>query len=66
MGEDVLKSISELESFDVSESVLDMRVNYQLGESQDLSAKMKGITKTRLFPLLSSKCLYRLQIEVVV
>lgn len=41
-----------LESVNIAESVLHMAVNNQLGETQDLTTEMEGISKTRLFTFL--------------
>ena len=43
-----------------------MGVDDQFGESQDLSAEMKSIPKTRLLSLFGGECLDRLQVKVVV
>jgi len=44
--EDILDTISELESIDVSETILHMRIDNELHESEDFSAEMEGITET--------------------
>lgn len=64
--EDVLQSVSQLESFDVAKSILDMRVYDKFYHAKDLSAKMESIAKPALFALFCSQRLHWLQIEVVV
>lgn len=43
---------TNLESINISQSVLHMAVHHQLAETQHLSAKMEGIAKSRLLSLL--------------
>jgi hypothetical protein len=49
MGEDVLKSIGELERVDVPQPELDVRVDDQLGESKDFTTQVEGVPESRLF-----------------
>jgi hypothetical protein len=62
----VLKTVSQLECLDVTESVLDMRVNDQLSQSQYFSTQMERVTETRLLALLCGECFNWLQIEIIV
>ena len=64
--EGLLQPIRELIRIDISQTILNMRIHNQLGQSQNLMSQMEGITKPRLLPLLRSKCLGRLQIEVII
>lgn len=52
MRENVLQSISKLESIDIPKSELDMCIDDELGETQDLTTEMECISETRLFTLL--------------
>lgn len=45
---------------------LDICVDDQLGETQDLTAEVEGVSKARLLALLSGERLDGLQVEVVV
>ena len=66
VGEYVLKSIRQLESVYVAESVLDVAVNYQFGKSEDFPAEVKCITESGLLSLFGCKSLDRFEHEVVV
>ena len=81
MREDVLKAVGELEGVYVSETVLDVRVYHQFGESEDFSAKMEGVTwrhisylfnyfnkntESGLLSFFGGQGLHWLQVEVVV
>jgi hypothetical protein len=66
MSKDILQPICELECLNITQSILNMRVNDKLGKSQDLPAEVEGITKARLLSLLGSQGLDWLQIEVIV
>jgi hypothetical protein len=55
MSEDVLESVRKLERVDVAETELDMRVDHELGQPQNLTTEMKGISETRLFTLLGGE-----------
>lgn len=61
MSKSELKTIGKLEGVDVSESILNMRINNKFGESEDFSTKMEGVSESGLLPLLRSKGLDRLQ-----
>jgi hypothetical protein len=52
MGEDVLNGIGELEGIDISETVLNVSVNDELGQTKNFSAQMEGVSETRLLSLL--------------
>ena len=62
----VLKAVSELESFDVPETVLHVRVHNELDHAKDLSTQVECITEATLLALLCRESLDRLQVEVVV
>ena len=64
--EDVLQAVGELVGVDVAEAVLHVRVDHELGETQDLTAKVEGVTEARLLALLGGERLDGLQVEVVV
>jgi hypothetical protein len=64
--EDVLEAICQLEGLDVSQAVLDMRINDQLGHAKDLTTQMEGVTEARLLTLLGRQRLHWLQIKIVV
>ena len=66
VGEDVLQPVGQLESVDIVQPILNVRVNNQLGQTQDLAAQMESVTETRLFTLLGRQSLDRFQVEVVV
>lgn len=55
MREDVLKSIGQLESIDVAETVLHVRIDDKLCETQDLTTQVEGVSETRLLTLLRSQ-----------
>jgi len=52
MGEGVLDGIGELEGVDVPEAILNVRVNYELGQAKDFSTQVEGISKARFFSFL--------------
>ena len=52
VGEGELQSIGELEGVDVSESVLNVRVDDELGETENLSTEMEGVSESRLLSFL--------------
>lgn len=66
---DMVKSIKytvcELEGVDVTETVLDLRVDNEFGETEDFSHEMEGISETGFFTFLSGEGLNGLEIEVV-
>jgi len=66
MSKDILQTICELECLDITQPILYMRVNDQLGKSQDLPAEVEGITEAGLLSLLGGQGLDWLQIEVIV
>ena len=57
VGERELQSIGELECVDVSESVLNVRVDDELGETEDLSTEMEGVSESRLLSFLCRQSL---------
>lgn len=56
MRKDVLQRISKLESVDVSKTELNVCIDNKFSETKDFSAKMEGISETRLLSLLSRQC----------
>jgi hypothetical protein len=62
----VLQTVSKLESVDVSKAVLDVRVDDELGETEDLSTQMERVSEAGLLALLGRKGLDRLQVEIVI
>ena len=64
--ERVLQSVSQLEGVNVAQPVLDVGVDDQLGQTEDLTAEVEGVSKAALLPLLGRQRLDRLQVEVVV
>jgi len=52
MGEDVLDGISELESVDISETVLNVGVNDKLGQAKNFSAQVEGVSEARFLSFL--------------
>ena len=52
MCEDVLDGIGKLEGVDISEAILDMGVNNELGQTKDFSAQVERVSEARLFSLL--------------
>eukprot|EP00398_MALV-I-01_sp_L67-1_P000203 gene202-gene343 len=66
MREDILKTISKLESINVTKTVLNHGIDDQLTETENLTAKMESVTETRLLTFLGGQGLDRLQIEIVI
>eukprot|EP00573_Skeletonema_grethae_P011256 CAMPEP_0201703974 /NCGR_PEP_ID=MMETSP0578-20130828/41486_1 /ASSEMBLY_ACC=CAM_ASM_000663 /TAXON_ID=267565 /ORGANISM="Skeletonema grethea, Strain CCMP 1804" /LENGTH=67 /DNA_ID=CAMNT_0048191899 /DNA_START=99 /DNA_END=299 /DNA_ORIENTATION=- len=66
MVEGVLQPISKLVGINISQTILHVRINHELGETQDLPREMERITKTTLLPLLRCQRLGRLEIEVII
>ena len=66
MCEDVLQSIRKLERVNVTETVLDVGIDNELGEAKDFTTKVEGISKPRLLPLLRRQRLDGFQVHVVV
>lgn len=62
----VLQSIRQLKCIHVAKTILDMRVDYQLRQTQDLSTKMEGVSESWLLSLLSGERFDWLEVEVVV
>lgn len=48
----VLQAVSQLKCIHVTKAILDVRVNYQFGESKDFTTQVEGVAETRLLPLL--------------
>ena len=51
MCKDILDCISELEGVNVPETVLNVGINDELGQAEDLSAQMEGVSETRFLSL---------------
>ena len=66
MSHSVLKTVSQLEGIHIVEPVLHVGVNNQLGQTQNLTTQVKGISKPGLISLLGSQDLDWLEIEIVV
>lgn len=66
MREDIVKTISELESLNIAQSILYVRINDEFCHTKDLTAKMERITKAGLLSLLCRQSLDGLKIKVVV
>mmetsp|Transcript_3343 Transcript_3343/g.8103 ORF Transcript_3343/g.8103 Transcript_3343/m.8103 type:complete len:350 (-) Transcript_3343:723-1772(-) len=64
--EDVLKTVCKLECVYVSETILNVRIYHQLGQSQNFPTKMERVAKTGLLALLGCEGLHRLQVEIVI
>ena len=62
----VLNTIGQLVGIDVSEPVLHVRVDNQLGQAKDLAAEVECVPEARLLALFGGERLHRLQVEVVV
>lgn len=63
--ESVENAIGELESIDIAETVLDLRVDNELGQAKDLAHEMEGIAEAGLFAFFGGECFNRLQIKIV-
>ena len=66
VSEDVLKPVGQLESVDVVQSILYVRVDDEFRQTQDLTAQMERVTETRLFTLLGRQRPHRFQVKIVV
>lgn len=60
MRKDVLQSIGQLEGVNVAKSELDVCVDDKLGETQNFTAQVECVSKTRLLALLRRQRLDRL------
>ena len=52
MCENVLECVGELECIDIAKTVLNVGVHDELGQTQNLTAKMEGIAEPGLFAFL--------------
>lgn len=52
MSEDILDGIGELEGIDIAETVLNVGVDDELGQTKDFSAQVEGISEARFLSLL--------------
>jgi hypothetical protein len=66
VSKNVLESIGELKGFDVSKSVLHMRIYNQLEQAKDFTAKMESITESTFLPFFRSQGLDWFQVKIVV
>ena len=53
VGEDVLQAVRQLKGVHIAETILDVAVDHQFGQTQDLPAKMEGIAETGLLSFLN-------------
>ena len=60
MGEDILKSVCQLECVDVAKPELNMGIHDELGQAENLATQMEGISETRFLALLRRQCSNRL------
>ena len=60
MGEDILKSVCQLECIDVAKPELNMSIHDELGQAENLATQMEGISETRFLALLRRQCSNRL------
>lgn len=65
MGEDVLHRISKLEGVHIPQAELDVGIDDKLGETENLSTQMEGISESRLFAFLGGQRLDGFQIEIL-
>lgn len=66
MTEYVLQTISQLISFNLSKSVLNMRVNYKLHQLEYLPAQVERVAESGLLPFFRGQSFDRLQVKVEV
>ena len=66
MREYILEAVGQLERVNVSQSILDVWIYDEFGETQDFSAQMEGVAETRLFTLFCGQCFDWFQVEIVV
>ena len=52
MGEDVLDGIGELESVDISETVLNVGINDELGQTKNFSTQVEGVSEAGFLSFL--------------
>lgn len=65
MVESVENTISELKGVDIAETVLDLRVDNELGQAEDLTHEMEGVAEAGLFAFFSGESFNRFQIKVI-
>jgi hypothetical protein len=58
MSKYVLQTVSKLKGFNITQTILDVRVHYELSQPENLTTKVEGITKAGLFSFLGGKRLY--------
>ena len=66
MCKDILQTICQLKCFNITKSILYMRIHNQLNHPQDFTTKMESISKSAFLPFLRGQSLNWLKIEVVV
>jgi len=66
VGERVLQAIRQPIRIDVTHAELHVRIDDQLGQTQNLSDEMESVAEATLLPLFRRQGLGRLQVEVVV
>lgn len=52
MGEDILDGIGELKSINIAETVLNVGVNDELGQTKDFSAQVESVSEARFLSFL--------------
>merc|ERR1719494_5821 len=62
----ILDAICQLKSIDISQPILHMRIYNEFRQSQDLTAQVESISKSRFLTLLGGECLDRFQVEIVI
>ena len=66
VSEEILQPVRKLESVDVTKSELDVGVDDELGQSQDFSTKVEGVSESGSLSLFGRESLDRLQVHVVI
>jgi len=66
VSESELKTIGELESVDVSESILNVRVDDEFRESKDFSTQVESVSESRLLSFFRRESLDGFQVHVVI
>lgn len=55
MREDILKCVGQLESIDVAQAELNMRIHDELGETKNFSAQMERVSEAGFLALLGGQ-----------
>lgn len=53
----VLQTVGELVCVNVRETILNVRIDNKLGEAEDFTHEMKGVSESRFFAFLGGECL---------